>query len=338
MSEMSRGPGGPVLRTIGAFAAAAIGLAALAVVLVARPGESTTTRRSDASSATGVAAAEPRLPNVDYTLDLPSGVKTPLPDSIVVSSRDFGTSQWTKYAASPDGSLLAYVGVGGDGSSQIFIGSIASGGTRQVTHDRREAMSPAWSPDGSKVAYVGYDGYDAANARELFVVDVATGSSKQITHGAGGNVWDTQFTPDGSSLLYTGGTDEYPGLRTVPISGGRSTSLIGPGTGVTGSGNGSLSPDGSLVTFLGGGTPPSGSRHCGPCRFVANADGTHRRVVPGWISNPAGAWSPDGERIVASHRYDSVVVVEVATGAVAAVAEGRSAIWLDDHTLPVDVA
>ena len=100
--------------------------------------------------------------------------------------------------------------------------------------------------------------------------------------------------------------------------------------------NGSLSPDGSLVTFLGSqiGGP-------GPRRWVANTDGTERRLLPDVYgipcrSTPAGTWSPDGSRIVCSEA-SKVIVVDIATGAATPVAYGRGAIWLDDHTLLVSV-
>jgi RNA polymerase sigma-70 factor (ECF subfamily) len=151
--------------------------------------------------------------------------------------------------------------------------------------------------------------------------------------------------------LGTGRPNSAPVLRTVPVAGGKSTLLIGPSGGMTDAGNGSLSPDGSLVTFLGGGFPLSGEPtfHCGPCRLVANVDGTERRVIPGHVSNPAGTWSPDGSRIVdlSCHGVESaescsapyaIIVVDIATGdPFPRVADGVGAIWLDDHTLLIDV-
>lgn len=324
---------------IGACAvAAAIGVA-VAVILMTRPGETATTRGANAWIDTGTTVTEPGVPKVDYTIDLNTGVSTPLPDALIVSVAEFGRSSGTKYAASPDGSMLAYVGIGDDENPQIFVAGIDGTGVRQLTHDSKEAMSPAWSPDGTKVGYAGYGADCAANARSLFVVDVATGRSTQVTDEAGEALWDAQFTPDSSSLVYTGGTPSSPVLRTVPVAGGKSTLLIGPGEGVTDAGNGSLSPDGSLVTFLGSGWPKSFDNHCGPCRLVANADGTDRRVIPGYESSPAGTWSPDGDRIVVSDGSGSgIIVVDVTTGDASRVAEGRSAIWLDRQTLLVDVA
>jgi Tol biopolymer transport system component len=77
-------------------------------------------------------------------------------------------------------------------------------------------------------------------------------------------------------------------------------------------------------------------------RWVANADGTGRReLAPCYDSIPAGTWSPDGSRIVCNESvpptYDTILVVDVATGDATRVARGLGAIWLDDHTLLVEV-
>jgi hypothetical protein len=74
---------------------------------------------------------------------------------------------------------------------------------------------------------------------------------------------------------------------------------------------------------------------------VANADGTGRQVIAGWMATPAGTWSPDGTRIVSmdgGDRLPSVIVVaDVATRTATVVARGEAAIWIDDHTLLVEV-
>ena len=171
--------------------------------------------------------------------------------------------------------------------------------------------------------------------RALFVLDVTRGESTQIADGVALPGYGLQFTPDGSSLVYTGGSQPEPEMRTVPVAGGQSTILFGGGHGgMGGAGSGSLSPDGSLVTMMGHevGGP-------GAIRFVANADGTELRQIAGRGSNPAGTWSPDGSRIVCLERdarRSGIIVVDISTGEVLPVAEGSGAIWLDDHTLLVE--
>jgi Tol biopolymer transport system component len=283
------------------------------------------------------------VPEVDYLIDLDTGVMTPLPEPIIRSVAKSGKSGLPRYAASPDGSQLAYVGTGDEGSPQIFVAGIDGTAIRQVTHDPAGATSPAWSPDGMRIAY---EGYGSEGVRTLFVLDVATGESTPIANAGRLRPWaQPQFTPDGSSLVYTRGPNCCPVLRTVPVAGGESTILFGRGRGGMGAAaGGSLSPDGSLVTMMG--NEPGGP---GALRFVANADGTELRSIPGRASNPAGTWSPDGSRIVCSVGEDreakyrrqpasGIIVVDIATGAASPVAKGNVAIWLDGHTLLVEVS
>ena len=284
----------------------------------------------------------PGVPEVDYVIDLNTGVMTPLPEAI---TRSLGVPLFEHhYAVSPDGSQLAYVGTDED-EAQIFIAGIDGTSVRQMTHEPNGAWSPAWSPDGTRIAYEGLDG---GHVLGLYVLDVASGESTQISGvnppyiRAGdqsllpGQPLEPQFTPDGSSIVYTSGRDGHPVIRTVPVAGGTSTVLIGPGGNLRDAENGSLSPDGSSVTFLGNQVGGSG-----PQRWVADADGTERRLLPDVYgipcrSNPAGTWSADGSRILCAEA-SRVIVVDVATGDASPVAQGRGAIWLDGDTLLVSL-
>jgi WD40 repeat protein len=300
-----------------------------------------------------------RAPEVPYLIDLNTRDMTPLPESI---TRSLATGRFwnTRFAASPDGSSLAFVGEGEDGSPQIFTAGLDGTDLRQVTNDPKRATAPAWSPDGTKIVY---DGYGSGDNLNLFVLDLATGESRQITHEAGGPrcfycSLEPQFMPDGSSIIYTSRTGDPTGnlwgVRTVPVSGGESTLLLGAGEGL-GEGlealdywqAGSMSPDGSLVTAVGSGylyeTLPDGApKNCDRCRFLIDVDGTDIRIISGWTATTSGAWSPDGTRIVLAHDPEppfSIMIVDVVTGEASMVA-GRlatAAIWLDDDTLLVDV-
>jgi Tol biopolymer transport system component len=261
-------------------------------------------------------------PEVDYLLDLDTGSMTPLPKAII------GDTDTTEFpAVSPDGTMLAYVKPDAEGNLQIFVANLDGTEVRQITHDD-EAYAPAWSPDGTMVAYEAYgDGF----VHNLFVTELATGETTQVTHFGVQQAFGTQFTPDGTALVYAGGDKGYA-VRTVPIAGGKGTPLVGGEAGAGDAGNGSLSPDGSLLSYAFG-QPPE--------LWLANGDGSGPRPIasdlrPGCFTIPAGAWSPDGTRIVCSDGLD-VSVVDVATGTATIVAEGDNAIWLDDRSLLIDV-
>ena len=252
-----------------------------------------------------------------FLLDLRTGEATPLAENLGAGH---------SYAASPDGTRFAYVGAGDHGDHQIFIADIDGTEVRQMTHDLTSPNWPAWSPDGTMISYEGFD-YGSG----IFVIDVATGGSTQITDEGGNHGGPYQFTPDSSSLLIPGGSSGSWVLRTLPVSGDKAMILTGPHRGLFDVGNVSLSPDGSLVTFL----ASEGPHGPGPRRYVADSDGTDQRHIPGYISDLAGTWSPDGSRIVCSNG-NGIIVVDIATGDASPVAEGRRAIWLDDHTLLVE--
>lgn len=302
---------------------------------------------------TGATALEPTeaigpVPETDYLLDLNTGQMTPLPESIVgTGSRRTPPIAERGYAASPDGSRLAYAAPGDSGKSQIFVANLDGTGIEQVSHDLDAASSPAWSPDGSKIAYAGHQGADPDN---VFVLDLATGTSTQLTFSTSKSdpaapdwgPWEaslSSFTPDGASIVYGASRckancnyGEFE-TRMVPVAGGESERLMGEKfTGGNAIGNARLSPDGSLLSYACEGW----SALC-----VANADGTDERVLAqaqGGGAINGGSWSPDGTRIPHWTFYPQDVFIEdVGTGQATYVGEGANPTWLDDHTLIVEI-
>ena len=263
-------------------------------------------------------------PSVDYVIDLETGTMTPLPRAIIrLVAKD--KTGLPRYAASPDGASLAFVGVGSDGSRQIFVADIDGRRVRQMTRGEGNVWSPAWSPDGTKI---GYGGYGSKGVRNLFVLDLVTSETAPVAGVGRVERWtQPQFTPDGSAILYS----DQRALRTIPVDGGKSKVLIGPRQGLE-VGNGALSPDGSLVTMMGNEVEGPGA-----IRFVTRIDGTEKRWLGLGSSNPAGTWSPDGHRIACSNYSGKVIfVVDVSTGDASLVAKGSAAIWLNRHTLLVE--
>jgi dipeptidyl aminopeptidase/acylaminoacyl peptidase len=308
----------------------------------AAPGEGTSGPAETGKSVTGATEAIGPVPETDYLLDLNTGETTPLPKSIA-------DARSNEYAASPDGSRLAYTAPGDDGTSQIFVTNLDGTGIEQVTHDLEPASSPAWSPDGTKIAYI-RGGQSGKDLRDVFVLDLATGASTQLTFGT----WEPDpaepdfgpwkyslpsFTPDGSAIVYNAArgdnidTGEVE-VRMVPVGGGESVLLMRDRStdGTNAFDAAQLSPDGSLLSY--------GCGWGAVSICVANADGTAERVLAPLQGDAlnGGDWSPDGTRIAyfAFHAQD-VSVVDVATDQVTYVAEGSSPTWLDDHTLIVEI-
>jgi Tol biopolymer transport system component len=291
-------------------------------------------------------AAVGPIPHTDYLLDLDTGETTPLPDTIGDTEQ-----RGNEYAAAPDGTRLAFTAPGVDGEShksQVFVTNLDGTGIEQVTHDVDAAHSPAWSPDGSKIAYVGYhDG----GLEDLFVLDLATGTSTQLTFATtepdpaapDWGPWqagEESFTSDGSSIVYSatrgdsGGDHGEAELRMIPAAGGESVTLA---EGLDGA---ELSPDGALLAYGSAANPGGDCPGAPPAALcVANADGTDVRVLVQGGVDAIGVdgWSPDGTRILYDEFHQAAVsIVDVTSGQSWSVAEGQSPAWLNDHTLIVE--
>jgi Tol biopolymer transport system component len=291
------------------------------------PGEATGPKVSNPTSESAIDG----VPETDYLFDLNTGEMTPLPESIV------GTEDLTAgYAVSPDGLEVAYYGGADDGSAQVFVANLDGTHVRQITQNGSGILiwsgSPGWSPDGTKIAYVGH--VHGGVSRKGFVIDLASGVTTQVTFETR-EVESIQFSPDGSSILYT--ASDLPNgvggraIRIQPVTGVQASTLEARDRTWDGwqvPADAQLSPDGSLLSYI---CAP------GPAVCVANADGSGARVLASADDAIMSArWSPDGTRIAywVFHQVD-VWVVDVATGEASYVTEGAQPVWLDDHTLIV---
>ena len=81
---------------------------------------------------------------------------------------------------SPDGREIAFSSTrDGDGAwSDIYVIGADGQGLRRVTHELWSAFSPAFSPDGKRIAYVTMDG----SFYHIFVVGADGGNRRRLTH------------------------------------------------------------------------------------------------------------------------------------------------------------
>jgi len=249
-------------------------------------------------------------PEVEWSLvSLGLGEPVALPASLDTLRRA------ERFVTSPDGRSIAFVADDPDAESgpQIFVMRADGTGVRQMTSRPYGADFPAWSPDGSELAFVATSGA----GRDLFVSELADGATRRITRS--GLVVDAApgFLADGR-IAFTahGGRSEHAiSIWVVPASGGQRELLIDR------AGYGSVSPDGSAIAYhpMGPAVDPM-TYPMDVGVWLARADGSHQRplidsccrmMAPIDWAPTQPRWSPDGSRIalMTAPRPDARVVV-----------------------------
>lgn len=104
---------------------------------------------------------------------------------------------------SPDGKKLAFVS-NKDGTPRIYILAIPAPGAsvknlnpKMISKKTRENTSPAWSPDGKKIAYSAL----TSGTRQIWIYDVVKGEEMQLTEGPGHKENPT-WAPNSEHLIF----------------------------------------------------------------------------------------------------------------------------------------
>lgn len=111
----------------------------------------------------------------------------------------------TEYAPalSPDGSMLAYILLGEDGNTQLWVSRVDGSDRRLLSANGPTTpaanASPDWSPDGQRIAWA----TGAPGALRIAVIR-ADGSGRQVVSSgvAGGSDIDAEWSPDGTRLVF----------------------------------------------------------------------------------------------------------------------------------------
>jgi TolB protein len=96
---------------------------------------------------------------------------------------------------------IAYVtatGVGDGIRYELVVADADGYGPQSIVGSPEPLLSPAWSPDGRKLAYVSFEKGNSA----IYTQDVATGARELISSGAGIN-GAPSFSPDGKRMALT---------------------------------------------------------------------------------------------------------------------------------------
>jgi len=120
---------------------------------------------------------------------------------------------------SPDGRKVAFVS-NKDGPPRIYVMDVPPPGasTKQIklaviTKRNRENTAPAWSPDGSKIAYCAKTG----NFRQIWIYNCVTSEEYQLTQGPG-NKENPTWAPNNLHLIFNSASEDSSELYLVNLN------------------------------------------------------------------------------------------------------------------------
>jgi TolB protein len=180
---------------------------------------------------------------------------------------------------------------GGAKFKEIFVMDWDGANSDKITNHKSVTLSPAWSPDSSKVAYTAFVQRAKTKTRnaDLFIYDLGTGKRWLASFRQGinsGAAFDTKssdlyltISQGGSPDIYKMSSDGTLGARIT--NGPRGAMNVEP----------SISPDGRKIAF-------SSDRSGNPMIYTMDADGSNaKRVTFAGKYNATPSWSPDGKRL-----------------------------------------
>ncbi|CDF98663.1 Putative Protein TolB [Avibacterium paragallinarum JF4211] len=152
-----------------------------------------------------------------------------------------------------------------------------------VTQSSQPLMSPAWSPDGNKLAYVSFENRKS----QLVVQDLLSGSRRVVASFKGHN-GAPAFSPDGSKLAFASSKDGTLNIYVMDLASGQISQLT------RSSGNNtepSWSPDGQSIIFT---SDRSGS----PQVYQMSANGSEVIILSDGTRTYNGQISSDGNILI----------------------------------------
>lgn len=155
---------------------------------------------------------------------------------------------------SPDGSKLVFYKYinPSDGSEgyDLYIINIDGTGLRQLTNNRSTTatdVSPAWSPNGQKIAFIRYATAVGSSAIPKIYVINADGSGVRQLSDSNSNTldYDPDWSPDSTKIVFNRSTSQSSGIYVMNADGSNVKQISASGS------QPAWSPDGTKIVYGG---------------------------------------------------------------------------------------
>jgi Tol biopolymer transport system component/DNA-binding winged helix-turn-helix (wHTH) protein len=158
----------------------------------------------------------------------------------------------TQPAFSPDGGRVAFVWDGGNGGRRaIYVKQFGSESLLRLTPEGSDSYSPAWSPDGTQLAY--FSTQDGGLG--IYLVSSLGGPARKIYAPNEDIEWQKEslsWSPDGKFLAFPdlNSAQEPVGISILALDTIRISRLTHPASGVAGDWSPAFSSDGRHLAFV----------------------------------------------------------------------------------------
>ena len=172
------------------------------------------------------------------------------------------------------------------GNKDIAVINLGSGAVTRLTVHVAPDLSPAWSPDGSRIAFsTSRDGNF-----EIYVMNANGENAVRLTNHTASDRTPS-WSPDGMRIAFT---SERDGNSEIYVMNADGTNPVRLTRHVETDVEPAWSPDGSRIAF-------TSYRDIRGAVWTMNPDGSDaRRITSGPFAESQPAWSPDGRRIAVS--------------------------------------
>jgi len=201
-----------------------------------------------------------------------------------------------------------------DGEQRVSLNVADADGfnSQTIVTSKKPLMSPAWSQDGSRLAYVSFEGGRPA----IYVQDIYTGKRSRVAAFPGIN-GAPAWAPDGRRLAVTLSKDGNPDIYVLDIASGSVTPIVRHSAIDT---EPAWSPDGRWIIF-------TSDRGGGPqiYKVPSSGGGNPQRITFEGNYNARASYSPDGKSITLLTRENGsfkIGVLDLASGSMQTLSDG----------------